>query len=169
MKLTKTALALLIVFAASATGYVAGYYSKATNEEKAAHVTGIGGVFFRSKNPKELKQWYDTHLGFNSDKYGTYFEWREGSDSSHKGFTLWAPFHEKTTYFTKDMMINYRVNDLNLLLQQLKAEGINPIDTVELTTYGKFAHIIDPEGNKIELWQPDDTEYEKLTAGRTIY
>ncbi len=163
MKLKKTWMALLLFPACTALGYVAGAYKgEDIPGEKRAHVTGIGGIFFRSANPKVLKKWYDEHLGLHAGDYGTFFEWREGSDSSRKGYTVWAPFHEKTTYFPKALMINYRVNDLALLLEQLKTEGIEAVDTIEHTSYGDFAHIMDPEGNKIELWEPKDEEYEKL-------
>ena len=100
----------------------------------------------------------------NMDGYGCNFAWRHYDDSTQKGVTLWAPFGAKTKYFnpsTKDFMINYRVEDLAWLLGELKKEGILPIDKVDTTDYGNFVHIMDLEGNKIELWQPDDKDYEK--------
>lgn len=132
-------------------------------------VTGIGGIFFKCKDPKKLKEWYKTHLGLNTDKYGTVFEWRQGADTTKKGFTQWSPFIETTKYFlpsTKEFMINYRVADMDGLLKELRKEGVTITDSVEKADYGKFVHILDLEGNKIELWEPNDIEYEKL--GKTL-
>ena len=93
------------------------------------------------------------------------FEWRQGADTTKKGFTQWSPFNEKTKYFepsTKDYMINYRVENLEELMAQLKMNGVTVTDTIETVEYGKFVHIMDIEGNKIELWEPNDSEFEKL-------
>jgi predicted enzyme related to lactoylglutathione lyase len=128
-------------------------------------VTGIGGIFFKCKDPNKIRQWYETHLGLNTNKYGSVFEWRQGADTTQKGFTQWSPFSETTKYFapsTKDFMINYRVENLDELVKQLKKEGVVLTDTVETVSYGKFVHILDVEGNKIELWEPNDIEFEKL-------
>ena len=128
-------------------------------------VTGIGGVFFKCKDPKAIKEWYKTHLGINTNQYGAVFEWHQGADSSKKGFTQWSPFSEKTKYFEpsfKDFMINYRVENLQRLVGQLKNEGVTLTDTIESFEYGKFVHLIDPEGNKIELWEPNDIVYENM-------
>jgi len=130
-------------------------------------VTGIGGVFFKCKDPAKLKEWYKVHLGLNTNQYGTNFEWRQATDSAKKGYTAWSPFSRSSTYFEKDLMINYRVADLQALVTALRNEGVTIVDTIETYSYGKFVHIMDIEGNKIELWEPYDTEYEKLgnTAG----
>lgn len=133
-------------------------------------VSGIGGVFFKCKDPDKLKEWYRTHLGLDTDKYGTNFEWRQGADSTRKGFTQWSPFSATTKYFepsTKDFMINYRVENLKELVEQLKKDGVVITDTIESVEYGKFVHIMDLEGNKIELWEPNDVEYDKIVDGRT--
>lgn len=133
-------------------------------------VTSVGGIFFKCKDPESMKQWHTEHLGLHTDKYGTNFEWRQGEDPSKKGFTQWSPFKESTTYFEpsqKEFMINYRVENLEWLVEQLKKEGVTVVDAIEVFEYGKFVHILDPEGNKIELWEPDDVEYEKLVEGRT--
>jgi predicted enzyme related to lactoylglutathione lyase len=133
-------------------------------------VTGIGGIFFKCKDPNKMKAWYRTHLGMDTDKYGTNFEWWQGADSSKKGFTQWSPFTEATTYFEpskKDFMINYRVEDLEALVEELKKEGVAITDSIETFEYGKFVHILDIEGNKIELWEPNDIEYDKIVTGRT--
>lgn len=171
MKTKKTWLLLLVILTSATTGYVAGRSSPPLTPPKRAGVTGIGGVFFKSKDPAALKKWYDAHLGFKSNEYGTNFEWRQVGDSTRKGYTLWAPFKEKSTYFPGALMVNYRVNNMDMLLAQLKEEGILPVDTVETASYGKFVHIMDLEGNKIELWEPNDIEYEKLGGDKanTVY
>ncbi len=133
-------------------------------------VTGIGGIFFKCKDPNRIKEWYKTHLGLETDQYGTTFEWRQGSDPAKKGFTQWSPFTESTKYFepsTKEFMINYRVENLEALVEQLKKEGVTITDNIESFEYGKFVHILDIEGNKIELWEPNDSEYDKIVDGRT--
>ncbi|MEO8664706.1 MAG: VOC family protein [Ignavibacteria bacterium] len=128
-------------------------------------VTGIGGIFFKCKDPGKLRDWYKTNLGLNTNEYGSVFEWRQGADTTKKGFTQWSPFKETTKYFepsTKDFMINYRVENLDELVEQLKKDGVTILDNIEVADYGKFVHIIDLEENKIELWEPNDIEYEKL-------
>jgi predicted enzyme related to lactoylglutathione lyase len=133
--------------------------------QSAGRVTGIGGIFFKSKDPKALRAWYKEHLGFSVNAYGAVFEWRQASDSTKKGFSQWSPFKESTTYFapsTKDFMINYSVHNLNALVQQLKIKGVTILDTMESYDYGTFIHIMDLEGNKIELWEPNYSAYEAL-------
>lgn len=120
-------------------------------------VTGIGGVFFKCQNPQKVKEWYKKHLGFDTNDYGTTFEWQQAEGSTEKGSTQWCLFEEKTTYFEpskKDFMINYRVEDLEKLVELLREEGVTILDEIESYEYGKFVHILDIEGNKIELWQP---------------
>jgi predicted enzyme related to lactoylglutathione lyase len=124
-------------------------------------VTGIGGIFFKCKDPDKMKEWYKTHLGLDTNEYGASFEWREESEPTKKGSTQWSPFAESTKYFepsTKEFMINYRVADLEALVEELKKEGVTIVDPVESYDYGKFVHIIDMEGNKIELWEPGGAE-----------
>src|ERR1700712_876048 len=109
-------------------------------------VTGIGGIFFKCKDPKAVNEWYKKHLGFETTPYGTSFEWRQIDDSEKKGLTQWNPFAENTKYFepsTKDFMINYRVENLEALVEQLKSEGVTIVDKMEDSDYGKFIHIID--------------------------
>jgi len=136
-----------------------------TRQPAIKKVTGIGGIFFKCKDPAKMREWYKTHLGLNTNQYGTVFEWRQGEDTAKKGFTQWSPFSEKTKYFepsTKEFMINYRVQNLVALVDLLKKEGVTISDTMEIVEYGKFIHIMDIEGNKIELWEPNDVEFEKL-------
>ena len=106
-----------------------------------------------------MREWYKTHLGMNTTEYGATFEWREEPGSTKKGSTTWSPFAETSKYFepsTKDFMINYRVTDLEALVEELKKEGVTIVDKIETYDYGKFVHIMDPEGNKLELWEPVD-------------
>ena len=133
--------------------------------DKMKRVTGIGGIFFKCNDPKKVREWYQTHLGLNTNEYGSVFEWYQGADSTQKGFTQWSPFNNKTTYFepsTKEFMINYRVENLEALVEELRKEGVTIVDKIETVEYGKFVHILDVEGNKIELWEPNDIEFEKL-------
>ncbi len=119
-------------------------------------VTGIGGIFFKSENPEKIKAWYKKYLDIDAGDYGFTFNWSMEADPS-KGSTVWAPFEQKTTYFnpsSKDFMINYRVENLELLVDELKAAGITFLDKIEVYSYGKFIHLMDPEENKIELWEP---------------
>lgn len=161
-------LTLLIL---AATSFCFGFALKSitTNQEsdnlKMKRVTSIGGIFFKCKDPKKVREWYETHLGLNTNQYGSVFEWYQGADSTKKGFLQWSPFKETTKYFepsTKEFMINYRVEDLSTLVEELKKEGVIITDTIESVEYGKFVHIMDIEGNKIELWEPNDIEYEKM-------
>lgn len=119
-------------------------------------VTGIGGVFFKSKNPKKATEWYQKHLGLNTNPYGATFEWFEDKDKSKKAQTQWTPFPENTQYFEpskQEFMINYRVENLEKLVEELKKENVTIIDNIETYDYGKFVHILDGEGNKVQLWE----------------
>jgi lactoylglutathione lyase len=122
-------------------------------------VTGIGGVFFKSKDPGAMRDWYSRHLGLNASQYGAVFEWQHVDEPEKKGQTVWNPFAADTKYFDpsgKEFMLNYRVENLEWLLQELKKEGIEQVGEMQAYEYGKFAHIVDPEGNKIELWEAID-------------
>jgi len=132
-------------------------------------VTGIGGIFFKCKNPKIVKEWYSKNLGLSTNEYGSSFEWIQ-ADGRQKGFTQWSPFDDATKYFepsSKEFMINYRVENIEQLVKELKLNGINVLDEIETYNYGKFVHILDPENNKIELWEPIDTEVEKIATAIT--
>jgi predicted enzyme related to lactoylglutathione lyase len=125
-------------------------------------VTGIGGIFFRSDDPGVLMEWYRKHLGIPSDAFGGWaFQWRDKRRSQRIGYTVFSPFKKDTTYFDpseKSFMFNFRVADLRALLAQLRREGIHVVDEIQELPYGKFGWIIDPEGNKIELWEPPDVD-----------
>ncbi len=133
-------------------------------------VTSLGGVFFKCKDPEKMKEWYSKHLGLETDAYGTSFEWRQADEGIKKGFTAWSPFKEDTKYMEpskKDFMINYRVENLVWLIEEFKKEGVTIVDEIESFEYGKFVHILDPENNKIELWEANDIEYDKICEVRT--
>ena len=119
-------------------------------------VTGIGGIFFKSANPGTLGAWYRSHLGLDvNDWGGAIFQW--GGPESPPGITTWCPFDQSTTYMepgTASFMVNFRVADLEALLGALRAEGCNVMDKTETSEQGKFGWVVDPEGNKIELWEP---------------
>ena len=121
-------------------------------------VTGIGGIFFKSNAPDGLKEWYRQHLGITStDDRGMIFEWRELEPPQSRAFTVWAPFPHDTDYFepsTAPYMINYRVANLDRMLEQLRDAGVQVDDRVEEYSYGRFAWARDPEGNRFELWEP---------------
>ena len=132
-------------------------------------VTGIGGVFFKCKDPDATKHWYNKHLGIKTDKYGTSFEWRQSQNPNKKGFTAWSPMRDDTEYFNpsqSEVMINYRVEDLTNLLEVLKDEGVQIVGEIESFEYGKFAHIMDIDGRKIELWEPNDDYYDQMLEVR---
>jgi predicted enzyme related to lactoylglutathione lyase len=121
-------------------------------------VTGIGGVFFKSKDPKLLGAWYRDHLGIEIEDWGgAVFRWSNADNPACAGTTIWNPFDESSTYFapsTARFMINYRVADLHVLLAALKSEGCDVDAKVEESEYGKFGWVMDPEGNRLELWEP---------------
>jgi len=126
-------------------------------EEKYKRVTGIGGFFFKSKNSKELLNWYANHLGFDTNDYGCSFVWKD--ENGKDCITQWSPFQEDTNYFApskKEFMQNFRVHDLEKLMIDLKKAGVTIVGEMETYSYGKFAWILDPEENKIELWEPID-------------
>lgn len=119
--------------------------------------TGIGGIFFKCKDPEKMKQWYQTNLGLNTNEYGAIFEWYDAENRGQKTVTQWSPFKENSSYFepsSKDFMINYRVANLEMLVAEMKANGVTVLDDIESYDFGKFVHVLDEEGNKIELWEP---------------
>jgi predicted enzyme related to lactoylglutathione lyase len=133
-------------------------------------VTGIGGIFFKSENPEKSREWYSKHLGLVTNPYGSVFEFRQGTAPDKKGYLNWSPMGADTKYYApsqKEFMINYRVNDLIELLKTLKSEGVEIVGEMEEYEYGKFAWIMDPEGRKIELWEPIDNVFTKEYEGKT--
>jgi predicted enzyme related to lactoylglutathione lyase len=132
-------------------------------------VMGLGGIFLKSKDPEGLKNWYKENLGITAGKYGGVFQWRKEAPHNGRGFTAWSIFEEESTYFspsTHDHMINYRVNDLDALMQKLKDNGVEIAGEIEEYEYGKFGWIVDPDGRKIELWEPYDGAYKDIAGER---
>ena len=130
------------------------------NEKEPKRVTGIGGLFFKCQNPEEIRNWYANHLGLDTNNYGATFWWKD--ENGNECSTQWSPFKEDTSYFKpseKAFMQNFRVENLEWLLEKLKEEGVTIVGEMETYEYGKFAWIIDPEGNKIELWEPIDAPF----------
>jgi len=122
-----------------------------------ARVTGIGGVFFKAKDPKALAHWYERHLGMRIVDTVALFTWRSGRDGKVKGHTVWSIFPADTKYFGEGgpaFMVNYRVRDLESVLAALRNEGVDVARKVEDSEYGRFGWVTDPEGNRIELWEP---------------
>jgi len=121
-------------------------------------VTGIGGIFFKARDPDGLKDWYRERLGIVPGADGTVtFEWRNKERPDEIGYTVWAPFSQDTEYFdpsTASFMVNFRVDDLYGLLERLREEGVTVDDKTEDSEYGRFGWVMDPEGNRVELWEP---------------
>jgi len=133
-------------------------------------VTGIGGIFFKCQDPDKMKEWYNQQLGLVTDQYGSLFEFRHADDPDQKGYLQWSPFSQDTKYFEpskKGFMINYRVENLEGLVKELKKNGVTVVDEIEKLEYGKFVHILDPENNKIELWEPVDNVFTESHEGKT--
>lgn len=133
-------------------------------------VTGIGGIFFKCQDVKAVKKWYQQHLGLVIDQYGSSFESRNADDPEQKNYLQWSPFSKDTDYFKpseKEFMINYRVADLEVLVAELKESGVTILDEIVSFDYGKFIHILDLEGNKIELWEPVDQIFTDCLKGET--
>ena len=133
-------------------------------------VTGIGGIFFGSKNPKEMREWYGLNLGLAIDDFGSPFEFRNANRPEEINYLRWSPFEQGTDYFKpseKEFMINYRVQNIEGLIKKLKENGVSILDTITEYEYGKFVHIMDLEGNKIELWEPVDTFFTKMGGETT--
>ena len=117
-------------------------------------VTGIGGVFFKAQDPKALCAWYNTHLGIDVQPWGgAAFRWKDDSPDG-AGTTVWCPFKSDTKHFAASFMINYRVDDLDAMLAQLRAAGVTVDEKVDDNDFGRFGWATDPEGNRFELWQP---------------
>ena len=140
--------------------------------EVVKKVTGIGGIFFKTENPSRMREWYSKNLGLVTDQYGALFEFRSTDEPSQKNYLQWSPFSKTTTYFEpseKEFMINYRVGNLSELLEELQKNGVEIVDTIETYDYGNFVHIMDPDSNKIELWEPVDSVFTNLYDGKTAH
>ena len=139
-------------------------------QDTTRRVTGVGGIFFFSENRKETKEWYAKHLGLKTNDYGATFESRNANRPEEINYLQWTPFKKGSDYFApskKEFMVNYRVQNIEGLVRQLKANGVTVVDNIETYDYGKFVHILDPEGNKIELWEPVDSTLSSM-GGETV-
>ena len=137
---------------------------------KKKRVTGIGGIFFKCDNPEMMKDWYSDNLGLVTNEYGSVFEFRQSDKPKQKGYAVWSPFPKDTEYFnpsSKNFMVNYRVENIEALVEELRSKGVRIVDKIEIYEYGKFVHILDPEGNKIELWEPIDEAFTEMYDGKT--
>ena len=133
-------------------------------------VAGMGGIFFFSDNPEETKEWYTKNLGLETNEWGSSFEFRNANRPDEINYLQWSPFKKGSEYFSpskKEFMINYRVQNMEGLVEKLKANGVTILDAIETFDYGKFVHIMDSEGNKLELWEPIDSVFTNMDAQTT--
>ncbi len=140
-----------------------------TTNDTTPRVTGIGGIFFFSDNPGEAREWYRKNLGLETNEYGSSFEFRNANRPEEINYLQWSPFKKGSAYFApskKEFMINYRVQNIEGLVRKLKENGVTVVDEIESFEYGKFVHIMDSEGNKIELWEPVDHVFTTM-GGKT--
>ncbi|MFL5751979.1 MAG: VOC family protein [Bacteroidia bacterium] len=135
-------------------------------------VTGIGGIFFKCNDAEKMKNWYKEKLGLVTNEYGSTFEFRNTDKPEERNYLAWSPFAQDTSYFEpskKEFMINYRVENILVLVEELKKNGVKILDEIEEFEYGKFVHILDPEGNKVELWEPVDEVFTRFYEGKTTH
>jgi predicted enzyme related to lactoylglutathione lyase len=133
-------------------------------------VTGIGGIFFFCDDTAKVKQWYAENLGLETNDYGSTFEFRNANRPDEINYLQWSPFKKGSKYFspsTKEFMINYRVQNIEELVKKLKENGVTILDDIDTYDYGKFVHILDLEGNKIELWEPVDRVFTEMGGNTT--
>ena len=134
----------------------------AVTTDTTPKVTGIGGIFFFSGDPEKSKEWYANNLGLEVNEWGSSFEFRNANRPDEINYLQWSPFKKGSEYFApseKEFMINYRVQNIEGLVRKLRENGVTIVDTIETYDYGKFVHIMDAEGNKIELWEPVDSVF----------
>ncbi|MEQ9103546.1 MAG: GAF domain-containing protein [Rhodothermales bacterium] len=135
-----------------------------------ARATGIGGIFYKSRDPEAARAWYAEWLGLKTNEYGSLFEFREGAKPLQKAYLQWSPMPDDTTYFnpsTAPFMVNFRVEGLETLVERMREGGVTIIDDIQAFEYGTFVHILDPDGNAIELWEPVDKVFTDLYDGTT--
>jgi len=140
-----------------------------TSSTGTPKATGIGGIFFYSDDPAKTKEWYAKNLGLETTEYGSTFEFRNANRPDEINYLQWSPFKKGDKYFSpskKEFMINYRVQNIGALVIKLKENGVTILDEIDTYDYGKFIHILDPEGNKIELWEPVDRVFTEM-GGKT--
>ncbi len=128
-----------------------------SNDRRTPKVTGVGGIFFFSDNPAQTRKWYAEQLGLDTNDYGCTFEFRSADNPDELAQLQWSPFKKDSDYFApskKEFMVNYRVQNIEALVEKLKKNGANVLNDIQSHEYGKFVHLMDPDGNKIELWEP---------------
>lgn len=133
-----------------------------TSAETIPKVTGIGGIFFFSENPDKTKEWYSKNLGLEVNQWGSSFEFRNANSPDEINYLQWSPFKQGSELMApskKEFMINYRVQNIEGLVKKLRESEVTILDSIETFDYGKFVHIMDAEGNKIELWEPVDSVF----------
>ncbi|KAF5048363.1 hypothetical protein DSECCO2_450830 [anaerobic digester metagenome] len=136
--------------------------SDAAINDTTPKVTGIGGIFFFSENVEETKAWYAKNLGLEVNEWGSSFEFRNANRPEEINYLQWSPFKQGSSYFEpskKEFMVNYRVQNIEGLVVKLRQNGVTILDTIETYDYGKFVHIMDADGNKLELWEPVDSVF----------
>lgn len=144
--------------------------SMSTENSKIPKVTGIGGIFFKTPDPEASRAWYEKNLGLAVNQWGSSFESRNANRPEEINYLQWSPMSDTTDYLNpskKEFMINYRVQNLEALVDQLRSNGVTILDEIETFDYGKFVHIMDHEGNKIELWEPVDKVFTDLGGETT--
>ena len=140
-----------------------------SEQDTVPKVTGIGGIFFFSENPEQTKEWYAKNLGLEVNQWGSSFEFRNANRPEEINYLQWSPFKQGSEYFSpskKEFMVNYRVQNIEGLVNKLKNNGVTILDSIETYDYGKFIHIMDTDGNKIELWEPVDSVFTAM-GGKT--
>ena len=128
-------------------------------------IIGIGGIFFKSETPEKLKKWYAQYLGLVLNNYGATFEMRHLKEPNKAKYIHWSVFPNDTDYFEpsdKPFMVNYRVQEIEKMVEKLKKVGVEVIDKITSFPYGKFVHILDPDGNAIELWEPKEDFFDTM-------
>tara|TARA_R110002072_G_scaffold302577_2_gene486420 strand:- start:33210 stop:33653 length:444 start_codon:yes stop_codon:yes gene_type:complete len=144
--------------------------TKKKNNDAEPKVTGVGGIFFKSSDSKKSMDWYGENLGMAITEYGSPFEFRNAHNPDEINYLNWSPFADDTDYFEpskKEFMINYRVQNIEGLVTKLKLNGVSILDEIVEYDYGKFVHIMDLDGNKIELWEPIDSVFTKMGGPTT--
>jgi predicted enzyme related to lactoylglutathione lyase len=147
----------IIAVLLAALGFVSLAPQDPPKAAEAPRVTGLGGVFFKTKDPKATMAWYHTHLGIDGERGGFAFQWREKAKPDDVGYTIWSAFPETTKYFgpgDQSCMLNFRVADLTSLLATLKKEGVEIAGEMQEAPNGKFAWVLDGDGRRVELWEP---------------
>ena len=143
---------------------------EAVQTDTTPKVTGIGGIFFLTEDPEKTRQWYAENLGIVINPYGASFEFRNANRPDEINYLQWSPFEDSSDYFApseKEFMINYRVQNIERLVEKLIENGVTIVDSIVAYEYGKFVHILDADGNKLELWEPVDSVLTELGGETT--